>query len=90
MCGVIVLLSGLTPSWPLRAPTQAGNFAVYLGNGDGTFAKPAFIPFPQVNMYGSWSLAAGDFNKDGKPDLVVGNSTFNGAGRLVIYLNTSK
>ena len=45
--------------------------SVSLGNGDGTFAAP-------INMTGfsgqnPWDIAVGEFNADGKPDLVVVN-----------------
>lgn len=54
---------------------SAGEIAVLLGNGDGTFQ-------PQVSVAGTTgagTLAAGDFNRDNKLDLVysiAGTSTF--------------
>ena len=42
---------------------SAGSTTIMLGNGDGTFQSPAVIPF-------SASLDAGDFNNDGKMDLL--------------------
>lgn len=49
--------------------------AIFLGNGDGTFARtttsPTTIGSPQ-------SIAVADFNADGKPDLVVTNYSSNG------------
>jgi FG-GAP-like repeat/FG-GAP repeat len=41
--------------------------AVLLGNGDGTFQPPTF-PTTEV----AYSVAAGDFNHDGKTDLALG------------------
>jgi hypothetical protein len=69
---------------PDLAVTDAfsNNLAVYLGNGNGTFAAPTVLatdPRP-------FGLAADDFNGDGKIDLAVGNqntdsvTVFLGAG----------
>jgi len=55
---------------------------VLLGNGDGTFQAP--------ENYGAGtnplSVAVGDFNGDGKPDLAVAN---NGSNNVSILLNTT-
>jgi uncharacterized protein (TIGR03437 family) len=45
-----------------------GGFYVLLGNGDGTFQNSLPVPFSGDL---SLSMAAGDFNGDGKPDLVT-------------------
>jgi hypothetical protein len=42
---------------------------VLLGNGDGTFQPAQSYPAGSV----PWSVAVGDFNGDGKPDLAVAN-----------------
>jgi FG-GAP-like repeat/Abnormal spindle-like microcephaly-assoc'd, ASPM-SPD-2-Hydin/FG-GAP repeat len=42
--------------------------SVYLGNGDGTFATPATYSSPQ---YWASTAAVGDFNGDGKLDIVT-------------------
>ena len=42
--------------------------AVLIGNGDGSFQAPVNYA---TGSYGPMSLAAGDFNGDGRPDLVV-------------------
>ncbi len=43
-----------------------GGISVLLGNGDGTFELPLFVP-----GVGESSLLAGDFNGDGRTDLVA-------------------
>ena len=47
--------------------TFDGTVSIYLGHGDGTFDSPLTI-----TSRGALYLAAGDLNRDGKPDLVVG------------------
>jgi hypothetical protein len=47
-----------------------GLVSVLLGNGDGTFQPHVDYP----TGLASTSVAVGDFNGDGKPDLAVGNS----------------
>jgi hypothetical protein len=70
-----------------------GNVSVLLGNGDGTFQAPTSYP---LDFDGSLptSLALGDFNGDGAPDLAVtsfrglsvllgnGDGTFQAAQRI--------
>ncbi len=50
--------------------TCYGEVAVLLGNGDGTF-QPAVTY--STGAYVAYSVAVGDVNGDGKPDLVVAN-----------------
>lgn len=45
-----------------------GRLAVALGNGDGTFQNLR-VTYPQINY--PWAIRAGDFNCDGKLDLVA-------------------
>ena len=47
--------------------TFGGTVSIYLGHGDGTFDSPLTI-----TSRGALYLAAGDVNRDSKPDLVVG------------------
>jgi uncharacterized protein (UPF0548 family) len=61
-----VTKEGTAPDYP------DGGVSVLLGNGDGTFQ-------PAVNYAAGSrpiSLAVGDFNRDGKPDLAVGDFGF--------------
>ena len=67
-----------------------GTVGVLLGNGDGTFQ--ATIAYSS-GAYGSYSVAVGDVNGDGKPDLLVvnqcegsDNSTSCGNGMLAVLL----
>jgi hypothetical protein len=53
---------------------------VLLGNGDGTFQTPLSYP-AGISPHG---IAVGDFNHDGKPDVVVANQT---AGVTVLLGN---
>jgi uncharacterized protein (TIGR03437 family) len=46
---------------------KTGSVALLLGNGDGTFAPAVTVP---VGVYPQ-AIALGDFNGDGKPDLVI-------------------
>src|ERR1035438_6947382 len=61
------------------------NISVLLGNGDGTFRPPvtSLVGF----IFGS--LAVGDFNLDGKPDLAIINNTSspNSAGVVIALGN---
>jgi hypothetical protein len=50
--------------------------SILLGNGDGTFQSPLFAGMP--NSWLPSSVAVGDFNGDGKPDLVVGSTQSSG------------
>lgn len=45
---------------------------VFLGHGDGTFTHLPAQQFPQINTLSPEQLIAGDFNHDGKLDLLIG------------------
>ena len=61
-----------------------GSIGVMLGNGDGTF-QPV-VNYNSTGQY-SYSVAIGDLNADGKPDVVVANQCNTcGPGRLSIFL----
>ena len=52
--------------------TDYGRVLVLLGNGDGTFQAPLTVAAGDD----ATSIAVGDFNGDGKPDLAVANEGF--------------
>lgn len=56
---------------------------VLLGNGNGTFAPPTNYPDPNADY--RYSVATGDVNNDGKPDLLIGDAY--GLGSLALRLN---
>jgi hypothetical protein len=58
-----------------------GTITLLLGNGDGTFTQPSGSPYAVGK--GPFSLAAADFNGDGKLDLAVANLT---DGTILILL----
>src|SRR5262249_54171062 len=60
-----------------------GTVHVFPGNGDGTFGSPGVFPGGRSNNFG---VATGDFNGDGRPDLVAANTNSNTVG---VLLNTS-
>jgi hypothetical protein len=59
-----------------------GRVSILLGNGDGTFQAAQNFP---VGIYPG-SVAVGDFNGDGRLDVVVTGSDNNGNGRVSILL----
>jgi hypothetical protein len=62
-----------------------GKIWITLGNGDGTFKKPIVIPIPNAGING-FSFAAGDFNSDGKTDLVANYSVSFSQTKTYLYL----
>jgi hypothetical protein len=56
-----------------------GEVAVLLGNGNGTFQSAVTY---STGAYGATSVAVGDVNGDGIPDLVVGNDCLDLQGEI--------
>ena len=48
-----------------------GNVSILMGNGDGTFLRP--LEYPAGTVSTAHSLIVGDFNRDGRTDLVTTN-----------------
>jgi hypothetical protein len=59
---------------------------VLLGNGDGTFHPSGFVIPANAQSYQIKSIAVGDFNGDGKPDLAVEFGGYDFAPYLAIFL----
>jgi hypothetical protein len=57
-------------NWCPSSGCENGVLGVLLGNGDGTFQAPVTY---SSGGYQSYSVAIGDVNGDGKPDLVAAN-----------------
>ena len=60
------------------AQISGSGVSIFTGNGDGTFNSPVSF----LAGTGSIFVAAGDFNADGKPDLVVANQVSNNVSVL--------
>lgn len=66
-----------------------GDFSIYLGNGDGTFEDGEFFSAGVDALdqpLHPRSVAVGDFNGDGKPDVVLAS---NPGDAVAVVLNTS-
>ena len=55
---------------------NTGTVSVLLGNGSGTFKPPVAYTLPGGGP-SAWSLAVGDFNRDGNPDIAVADVSNN-------------
>jgi hypothetical protein len=62
--------------------SDADHVAVLKGNGDGTFAAPVRIDSGATPLY----VATGDFNADGRADIVTANA---GGNNVSVVLNTT-
>src|SRR5262249_45579046 len=53
---------------------QSNTIKIFLGDGTGALQDYASVPNGGLDSYGPDSIAVGDFNTDGIPDLVTTNS----------------
>ena len=63
---------------------QIDDAYVFYGNGDGTF-QPGVQINDAIKNQGGFSIASGDFNNDGAPDLAIPIQDY---GKIAIMLNT--
>jgi hypothetical protein len=70
--------------------SEAKTISILRGKGDGRFGAATKIPLPAG--YGVASLVVGDFNRDGKPDLVVATQYVGGGflPRVTILLGNGR
>ncbi len=75
-----------TSTWPVPSfvpPRQPHYVYVSPGNGDGTFRPAVYTTVGIVNPY---AIVAGDFNGNGKLDLVVAGTSESGTGEVAVLL----
>lgn len=61
--------------------STVNEIGVFLGNGDGTFQEPLLYPFLPS---GGWEIASGDFNSDGKLDLIITTTGFMNTNSIML------
>jgi FG-GAP-like repeat/FG-GAP repeat len=65
------------------ADAGCGQVSILLGNGDGTFTEGGSFSTGAGATFAPYSVAVGDFNSDGKLDLVTANELVNKASVLL-------
>lgn len=65
------------------ADAGCGQVSILLGNGDGTFTEGGSFSTGAGATFAPYSVAVGDFNSDGKLDLVTANELINKASVLL-------
>jgi len=81
---VVVAAFNLDGHLDAAVAAHIDNSALIYGKGDGTFGPPVVIK-DEIGTDGGFSLAVGDFNHDGAPDLAF---TIEDNGKVAILLNT--
>ena len=66
--------------------TPSGGSTIYAGNGDGTFQTTGFYTVPLPPYTYEYSIAVGDVNGDGNPDLLVSEQGSVPIPFLALYL----
>lgn len=65
-----------------------GLMEILNGNGDGTFRSPVlYLVPPPLSSIGGGTLAAGDFNRDGKPDIAL--PIIGASAGLAVLINST-
>ncbi len=65
------------------ADAGCGEVTILLGNGDGTFTEGGTFSTGGISPFSPYSVAVGDFNSDGKIDLVTADEMLNKASVLI-------
>jgi len=70
------------------ANANSGTVSILKNNGNNTWTQVTGSPFALGGTYTPRSLGMGDFDADGRVDLVVGNSAANGNFRVLLNKTT--
>ena len=81
-------LSMATENYETATPL-ANQVTILFGNGDGTFNSPQFFDVATQPYAGANSVAAGDLNGDGHPDIVAVQTFFGATQDSVVSLLSS-
>jgi hypothetical protein len=65
------------------AVSSGNKIYIFPGNGDGTFGAPKTVTTTFTNNFSLFGVRVGDFDADGRPDLVTGDSS-----HIAVLFNT--